>query len=116
MEIRALTGFDKKTREQYGRSYTPLNGTDTLLGMGNMYTPTMTVSEQASALEKFGVSPTKTATEEIVATDTFSAEANPSVSQSSPNVKTNFFEKYKKPLMVAGGVVAAFLIYKQIKK
>jgi len=32
MEIRALTGFDLETRQQYGRSYTPLNGTNTLLG------------------------------------------------------------------------------------
>jgi len=115
MEIRALTGFDKKTREQYGRSYTPLNGTDTLLGMGNMYTPTMTVSEQASALEKFGVTPTA----DVVATETIVAQANPNANQAAtePAVKMkNFFEKYKKPLMVAGGVVAAFLIYKQIKK
>jgi len=28
----------------------------------------------------------------------------------------NWYVRYKKPLMVAGGVVAAFLIYKQIKK
>ena len=35
MEIRALTGFDLETRQQYGRSYTPLNGTNTLLGLGS---------------------------------------------------------------------------------
>jgi len=27
MEIRALTGFNRQTRQQYGRQYTPLNGT-----------------------------------------------------------------------------------------
>lgn len=33
MEIRALTGFNEDTRKQYGRQYTPLNGTTkTLLG------------------------------------------------------------------------------------
>ena len=32
MEIRALTGFDMQTRQEYGRSYTPLNGCKTLLG------------------------------------------------------------------------------------
>jgi len=40
MEIRALTGFDKSTRKQYGRSYTPLNGMKkTALGspIGFMY-------------------------------------------------------------------------------
>ena len=37
MEIRALTGFDLETRQQYGRSYTPLNGTNTLLGLGGNY-------------------------------------------------------------------------------
>ncbi len=40
MEIRALTGFNKSTREQYGRSYTPLNGMKkTALGspIGFMY-------------------------------------------------------------------------------
>ena len=35
MEIRALTGFDLETRQRYGRSYTPLNGTNTLLGLGS---------------------------------------------------------------------------------
>lgn len=28
----------------------------------------------------------------------------------------NWYVRYKKPLMVVGGVVAAFLIYKQFKK
>lgn len=116
MEIRALTGFDKKTREQYGRSYTPLNGTHTLLGMGNMtFAPTMTESEQAEALKKFGVEPTG----EVVATETIFAPIDTNANQAAtePPVKMkNFFEKYKKPLMVAGGVVAAFLIYKQFKK
>jgi len=28
----------------------------------------------------------------------------------------NWYVRFKKPLMVAGGIVAAFLIYKQIKK
>lgn len=32
MEIRALTGFDLKTREQFGRSYSPLNGCNPALG------------------------------------------------------------------------------------
>ena len=32
MEIRALTGFNRQTRQQYGRQYTPLNGTLTALG------------------------------------------------------------------------------------
>ncbi len=32
MEIRALTGFNTQTRQQYGRQYTPLNGTLTALG------------------------------------------------------------------------------------
>lgn len=32
MEIRALTGFNTQTRKQYGRQYTPLNGTLTALG------------------------------------------------------------------------------------
>lgn len=32
MEIRALTGFDLQTREQYGRSYSPLSGCSPALG------------------------------------------------------------------------------------
>ena len=36
MEIRALTGFNTQTRKQYGRQYTPLNGTLTALGSPNV--------------------------------------------------------------------------------
>lgn len=37
MEIRALTGFNKQTRQQYGRQYTPLNGTKNVcLGSPNV--------------------------------------------------------------------------------
>ncbi len=36
MEIRALTGFNRQTRQQYGRQYTPLNGTLTALGSPNV--------------------------------------------------------------------------------
>ena len=32
MEIRALTGFDMETREQFGRSYSPLSGCNHALG------------------------------------------------------------------------------------
>ena len=32
MEIRALTGFDMETREQFGRSYSPLSGCNPALG------------------------------------------------------------------------------------
>jgi len=32
MEIRALTGFDMETRQQFGRSYSPLSGCNPALG------------------------------------------------------------------------------------
>ena len=35
MEIRALTGFNEQTRRQYGRSYSPLNGTRTCTALGS---------------------------------------------------------------------------------
>ena len=64
MEIRALTGFDKSTREQYGRSYTPLNGTNTLLGMGNVMTPqqikerfNISVNPAGEVVDTFVISP-----------------------------------------------------------
>lgn len=88
MEIRALTGFEKSTREQYGRSYTPLNGGNTLLGVyypeeGNFYSQELTKPN-----------------------DTFVPAGQ------NPN---NFFVRYRKPLLVAGGIVAAFLLYKKFK-
>ena len=36
MEIRALTGFSEETRRKYGRTYSPLNGVHTLLGVGEI--------------------------------------------------------------------------------
>ena len=35
MEIRALTGFNEQTRRQYGRSYSPLNGTRNCTALGS---------------------------------------------------------------------------------
>jgi hypothetical protein len=105
MEIRALTGFDKSTREQYGRSYTPLNGTNTLLGMGNVMTP-------QQIKERFNISVTPAG--EVV--DTFNTidDLNKKFVPANQN-PNNFFVRYKKPLLVAGGIVAAFLLYKKFK-
>lgn len=98
MEIRALTGFDKNTRERYGRSYTPLNGTCNA-GLGNIDVSTVNL-------------PSRTAGQSL---DTFK------VQDFSPNVppmeaaKEPVVKKFKTPLMVAGGLIAAYLIYKKFK-
>jgi len=55
MEIRALTGFDMQTRKEYGRSYTPLNGCNTILGNIDITKPLIT-----------GTSDTKISTSTIV--------------------------------------------------
>ncbi len=111
MEIRALTGFDKATREQYGRSYTPLNGGNTLLGnVASNISP----EQQAKLMEKFNLK----STPNFQAVETFTATVDPNAPRAAtaPSLqKQNFFEKYKKPLIAVGGIVAAYLIYKRFK-
>ena len=104
MEIRALTGFEKSTREQYGRSYTPLNGGNTLLG--NV--------QQSELLERFNITTTPSGQSlETFTTKELTQPDNRSVPASqNPN---NWYVRYKKPLLVAGGIVAAFLLYKRFK-
>jgi len=115
MEIRALTGFEKSTREQYGRSYTPLNGGNTLLG--NVFqntTSNISTEQQAKLMERFNI--TSTPSGKAVETFTATVDPNaPTAATASSLQKQNFFEKYKKPLLVAGGIVAAFLLYKRFK-
>ena len=107
MEIRALTGFEKSTREQYGRSYTPLNGTNTLLGLGNVMTP-------QQIQERFNISVTSAgdAVDRFTTVPVTQPDNRPVPSSQNPN---NWYVRYKKPLLVAGGIVAAFLLYKKFK-
>jgi len=115
MEIRALTGFDKATRQQYGRSYTPLNGGNTLLGNVMQNTPSnLSTEQQATLMERFNI----TSTPSGQAVETFTATVDPNAPRAAtaPSLqKQNFFKKYQKPLIVAGGIVAAYLLYKRFK-
>ncbi len=115
MEIRALTGFDKATRQQYGRTYTPLNGGNTLLGNVMQNTPSnLSTEQQAKLMEKFNI--TSTPSGQPVETFTAIVDPNAPRAATAPSVEMkNFFEKYKKPLIAVGGIVAAYLLYKRFK-
>jgi hypothetical protein len=124
MEIRALTGFEKSTRKQYGRSYSPLNGVNpnnTLLGMGNTFKTTFNESERGVIMDRFNIPNLKASD----AQDMYNIQdrgivQNPydvsKASKPATDVKQSFFKKYKTPLIVAGGLAAAFVIYKQLRK
>ena len=56
MEIRALTGFDMETREQFGRSYSPLSGCNPALGAIGAFSipyniPTMIPPQQIEMID-----------------------------------------------------------------
>lgn len=48
MEIRALTGFDMETREQFGRSYSPLSGCNPALGAIGSQVPYVSTKQLTS--------------------------------------------------------------------
>jgi len=122
MEIRALTGFEKSTRKQYGRSYSPLNGVNpnnTLLGMGNTFKTTFNESERGVIMDRFNIPNLKASdAQDMYNIQNRGIVQNPDVEKFVPASQNpnNFFVRYKKPLLVAGGLLAAFVIYKQLRK
>ena len=48
MEIRALTGFDMETRQQFGRSYSPLSGCNPALGAIGSQVPYVSTKQLTS--------------------------------------------------------------------
>ena len=120
MEIRALTGFDKNTRERYGRSYTPLNGTCNNCSMGNLIIiespyPELTDLEwtKMSAQNRINYGRNReTKPTERVKND------SPLVEDSSKAIyiyKGEQKNKSNKALKIAGAIAGAYLLYKIIK-
>lgn len=99
MEIRALTGFDKNTRERYGRSYTPLNG-NCNAGLGSFATLEDSIVQSNDG---------KTLEEKLAMYDV-KPKSNQTLFVAPKPIK-----KFKTPLLVAGGLLAAYLIYKKFK-
>jgi hypothetical protein len=100
MEIRALTGFDKSTRERYGRSYTPLNGTCNA-GLGSFATLEDSIVQFNNG---------KMLEEKLAMYD-----VKPKSDETNATAASKPIKKFKTPLLVAGGLLAAYLIYKKFK-
>ena len=107
MEIRALTGFDETVRKKYGRSYSPLSGIGAISPYEDLTDEQWTAM---SAQEKinYGRNIESGPAEAEDQTKEFFIENYKSVVDKKIN-------KYVKPLLIAGGIAGAILLYKKFK-
>ena len=118
MEIRALTGFDKNTRERYGRSYTPLNGTCNTYSMGNIIvkSPYSDLTDQQwtamSAQERINYSRNRETSPKETTKDSPLVEDGSSAMFIERGQEGS---KGKNILKIAGAIASAYLLYKIIK-
>ncbi len=107
MEIRALTGFNESTRRRYGRSYSPLSG----MGATSPYedlTDEQWTEMSAQERINYGRNRQSGPTLEDDQTKELIIENYQSVVDKKIN-------KYVKPLLIAGGIAGAILLYRKFK-